>query len=109
MRVLCASDKRTPTGEPPDSGVAMRGDRIGMSHTYRFTAASYDNFPASEWASPRFVMVSLKQGRRAVKKWLAPLPAGRAWSDVVRTRTEPHTEPYMQPIRMPTRMPKRQP
>jgi hypothetical protein len=30
-----------------------------MSHTYRFTAASYDNFPASEWASPRFVMVSL--------------------------------------------------
>jgi hypothetical protein len=40
-------------------GTAMRRDRIGMSNNYRFTAISYDSFQASEWASPRFVMVSM--------------------------------------------------
>jgi Cu2+-exporting ATPase len=48
------------SGEHPDDSVAMRGDRIGMSNTHRPTAASYDDFPASEWANPRFVIVSQK-------------------------------------------------
>jgi hypothetical protein len=46
-------------GEPPDSVAAMSGDRIGMSNTHRFTAASYDSLPASRRASPRFVIVSV--------------------------------------------------
>jgi hypothetical protein len=41
----------------------MIGNCMGMSNTYRFTATSYDGYPASEWASPRFVMVSLKMER----------------------------------------------
>jgi hypothetical protein len=53
-----AQGKVVALSEPPDSVVAMIGDRIGMSHTYRFTTTSYNSFPASEWASPRFVMVS---------------------------------------------------
>jgi len=52
MRVLCASDERTPTGEPPDNGAAMRGDRTGMSNTHRFPAASYDRFPQQEGRAP---------------------------------------------------------
>jgi hypothetical protein len=42
----------------PEDGAAMGCDCIGMSNTHRFTVALYDSFPASEWASPRFVMVS---------------------------------------------------
>jgi hypothetical protein len=74
-----AHGKGVAPGEPPDGGVAMRGNRMGMSNTHRFTAPSYDSFPASEWASPRFVMVCCQRtgkqhvifGLRVMMGWVA--------------------------------------
>jgi hypothetical protein len=45
-------DHRADTPQPDEELV----DIIRMSNTHRFNAASYDRFPASEWASSRFVM-----------------------------------------------------